>query len=99
MQLTFFKSTSCLSADYYFGKKDGKFIINLKVAPTITGSAHKGQPKEGEHIYDYEKEIKMSFPIIKLSQIAFKLFRLAGGDELEIKEFTDPSKGGYEGSG
>lgn len=99
MTLRFFKSTSTLEADYYVGKKDGKFIVQLRVSPTITGSAHKGQPKEGEHIYDYEKSIKMAFPVIKLPQLAFKLYRLAGGDELEIKEFTDPTKGGHEGSG
>jgi hypothetical protein len=69
-------------------------IVNkaiLEIAPALA-DAPKGPPKAGVKCFDYSKKIKISFNPTDMLKLAYALFMMSMGNELEYKKMADASK-------
>jgi hypothetical protein len=87
MDLKFYRTNSCVGVSQW----DAQKRVMLEVSPSMEG-ASKGQPKPGEHRYNYEKAIRISFTLGDMLTASYTLIGMSQGVELEYQKFADMSK-------
>ncbi len=75
-----------------------KFFAFVELTPSLEGAA-KGQPKPGEHRYDYDRSIRIKFTPSDLYQCAYHLLGLTQGvRDLKYTKYADLSKSEHSDS-
>lgn len=89
MELRFFRTTSQIKVSTW----DEKARVFIEVVPPLEGNA-KGQPKAGEHRFNYDGAIRISFRLSELLTTSYVLLGMSQGMEGEFSKFADMAKTG-----